>query len=1271
MSDNTKSAAALQAADPHTIPVLVSASSLSLRKRFYKKEDGSVGKEDYCNAKHFSVFHRTASSIRELSAVLSDLEIVSNNGIIRGAINEGVAPKKVRRLKKNFADVPRYFICIDVDELACPDLYDPLTESAETIIDYIIDLLPPEFHDASYHYQFSSSFGTEGLTGNGTFGQTLKAHIWFMLDQPRTCEELHRWAQAANDAAGFKLVDVSLYNPVQMHYVSRPHFDELIDPVKERSGFVERENDVVAIVIPDRKPPAAAIASGQRLTSVETAPGFENKLERIGPGGFHNPIYRAMCSYFWTCGHNGTDPDPAWLKQRLQGHIREADKGGRETAYIERCLSDNFLDDQIGRVYEQFQEGFEAIQQPSMDVVPTYPDKTKTLPEARKAVMDFVEAFIWQTLPAYMEAEEQYMHLHEKWRTLKRDAEEKGLMFFAPEPMPPVHPFDVLAPDVGTGKTYATLAYISRYIIRKKYLLGEALGPVVMMVPTIELAEEMEREAIRQGIRNVGIMRGRLRDNSDGTSKKMCKDPERIKAVEGFAGNAREYACGNGAGDRSCRHFAECAYQRQKITLKQKDLIIMAHTYLYLPPPIKNLAPEFVVIDEDITKSAIPDENKDNPNRNERDVLFDFLLEHRPVPDGQNRDGAKETEFLMRCSRRLYEALASCPDGSLSRKALEQNKITVRDCRKAAYLESIRIEEPDNIFPKLDTKTLVRRAKKVKNLRPYYILASMWELLAAFLDSPDQTICATVRTVQIKDRKILRILKKRTINEAYQRPTLLLDATFNQEAFRTIFCNPNRYLSIEVEKPHQYVRQITDIDVAVNSFTELDKKGQRVPSPMAYNVISHVRKIARLYAGKGEGKYDVLVVLPSKVEKLFQPLPENVALAHYNNIRGKNIYEGVACLIIASRLQPPVYSIEEKAEAAKQSIIDRIMPNKFGQFYYPERTLALRLADGSGQPVPRQRYHWDPMADALLQGSMVAEIIQAIGRGRGVNRTGKNPLAVDIITNIAMPITVNETMTHHELLSNRYDYMVMNGAMLCSPADQTTAYPGLFETPKSAPKYWENMSKNTPHTTIEEYTIAKWGELILRGANVPITHKVEYRSHDKARGRAKTFLYNAQIISSPLDWLKAYVSSDAVLVSGPEKLPWEASDLPWSEKLALPSQISRETSHLLPMPDLDNIERTPRTKDQEMEFTLEDLGHWYGKSKTEIQALLKKHEGDEQAAATELLCRAVISAEPANRAEVYNKLPQEVQEKLNLNLLQKLPYVQDLPPVSIITGRPD
>ena len=1258
MSDNSKSAAALQAADPHTIPVLVSASSLSLRKRFYKKEDGIVGKEDYCNAKHFSVFHRTVSNIQELSMLLSDLEGVSNNGIIRGALKDGVEPKETLRRLVNFSDMPRYFMCVDVDELPCPDFCDPLTEPAETVIDYIIGHLPSEFHDASYHYQFSSSFGTEGLTGNGTFGQTLKAHIWFILDQPRTCEELHRWAQAVNDAAGFKLVDVSLYNPVQMHYVSRPHFDGLLDPVKERSGFVERENDVVAIVIPDKKPATAAIHYGQRLTSVETAPGFENKLGRIGTDGFHNPIYRAMCSYFWACGHRGIEPDPAWLKQRLQDRIREAEQGGRDRAYIERCLSDSFLDDQIGRVHEQYLEDFETIPQPSQDVEPTYPDKSRPLAEARKAVMDFVDEFMWMTLPAWIEAQERYVRLYEKWREAKKEADENGQMFFAPEPIPPVHPVDVLAPDVGTGKTFATLAHISRYIIRKKYLLGEAMGPVVMMVPTIELAEEMEREAIRQGIRNVGIMRGRLRDNPDGTSKKMCKDPERIKAVEGFAGNAREYACGTGAAGYSCPLHAQCAYQKQKKTLQQKDLIIMAHSNYYIPPAIKDLDPSYVIIDEDITKSAIPDENIQNPSQDERDVLLDFLLEHRPVPDGKNRDGAKETEFLMRCSRRLHEALVSCPDGNLSREALERNKLTVRDCRKAAFLESIRIEEPDNIFPKLDTKILVSRAKKVKNLRPYYILASMWELLAVFLDSPEQKTCATVRIIPVGDnKKILRVLKKRSPHETYRRPTLLLDATFSPEAFRTIFGDYNRHLAIEVEKPYQYVRQITDTDVAVSSFKELDKNGKIRPTPIAHNIVSHIRKMSALYAGKGEGKYDVLVVLPSKIENLFQDekmflaLPDNVALAHYNNVRGKNIYEGVACLIIVSRLQPPVYPIEEKAEAAKQSAIHRIKPDKFGRLFYPTRNLALRLADGSGQPVPRQRYHWDPMADAVLQGAMVAEIIQAIGRGRGVNRTEDDPLAVDIITNIAMPVTVNETMTLHELLSNRYDYMVMNGAMLCSPADQATAYPSLFETPNSAPKYWENMSKNTPHTTIEEYTIAKWGELILRGANAPITHKVEYRSHDKARGRAKAFLYNAQIIPSPLDWLKAHVSSDAVLVSEPEKLLWEASNLSWPEKLALPSQIKRETSHLLPMPDLDKIERKPRTKDKEPTFTLEEIGHAFGKDKAEIQELLKKHKNDEQAVVVQLLHDAV----PVEGRVAYGRLPEIVQKRLDHQLLDGLP----------------
>ena len=1236
----------MQAADPHTIPILVSASSLSLRKRFYKKEDGSVGKEDYCNAKHFSVFHRTVSNIQELSMLLSDLEGVSNNGIIRGALKDGVEPKETLRRLVNFSDMPRYFMCVDVDELPCPDFCDPLIEPAETIIDYIIGHLPPEFHDASYHYQFSSSFGTEGLIGNGTFGQTLKAHIWFMLDQPRTCEELHRWAQVVNDAAGFKLVDVSLYNPVQMHYVSRPHFDGLIDPVKERSGFVERENDVVRLDIPLVQPSSVPESTGQKLPTGDVTPGFDNYLERIGgEDGFNLAIYKAIWSYLATCRTKGVNGDEEELKQRLRERIASADKGSRSQANIDRYMSDEYLDDQIRRAYEKFLLQTQA--QTARNLPPTYPDKAKPLAETRKDTQDFVAEFMLQTRSSWEVEKQAYEQACDEWRSAKREAEENGEVFTAPEPILPMPPIDVLAPDVGVGKTFAAISQIARYIYRKRYLDKEPFQPIVILAPTIELAEELKSEASRHGIKNVGIMRGRLQSNPEGTSKKMCMDPKRIKAIESFSGNARDHACGTGAVGYSCPLYAQCEYQKQRKALQSKDVVIMAHNYLFGPPPIKNFKPEFIVIDEDITKSAIPEGNFRNAAQDERDIRLDALTKKRLVPDTKGRSGRENTEFLMDCSYRLHRALQDCPEKELMREALERHDLTARDCKSAMHLERLRIKEPEDVFPKLDTDTLVKRAKKTENTRPYYILTSMWGLLADFLDDLDQTICATVRRV---GEKTLRILKKREIHECYQVPMLLLDATFSPEVFRSIFYEPNRYLAAEAKKPHQYVRQIIDTNVATSSFTE-DKK----PAPIAYDVYNHIQTSSRLFAGKGHGSYDVLVVLPLQVEFLFcaeeffPPLPDNVALAHFNALRGKNAWEGVANLIVVSRSLPQVCDIEEKAEAARQVAIARLEPNEDGHYFFRRMDKALRLVDGCGQIVSGQWYHPDTVAEGLRWAIQEAELIQAIGRARGVNRTEENPLVVDIITNTALPVTVHETMPLSRLVPDRFDFMAMNGAIPSNGKDQCMAYSGLYDTPKAAERAWERLKGNNPHLTVESYIIAKWGELISRGANPPVTHKVQYRN-DGARGPAKTFIYNAVLHPSPLDWLQKHVSSDIILASIPEPLPWEVVQLPWDKNRTSPALITDRSAHLLPMPDLDRIERKPRCKDKEPTFTLEEIGHAFGKSKTDIEALLKEYQNDERAVAHQLLRDAV----PVEGRAAYGRLPEIVQQKLDHTLLDGL-----------------
>lgn len=1237
MSDLIKDAAALQAADPYMLTVLESAPSRKLAKRFYRKDDGSVGKEDYSRAAKFMVTQRRVTNIHELSEVLTELERSPNHAVIRGALRSGVPSEKTERKKINFEEAQRAWIVIDMDRVQCPDYLDALTEP-EMVIEYLIGLLPPEFHDVTCHFQFSSSFGTEGFLDNGTPGQTLKAHLWFMLDRPCGNSDLKRWAEHVNRQAGFGLIDASLYNTVQLHYTAKPVFDGVPDPVRTRSGLLERLDDAVRIDIPLETPKATTTRTGQKLPPTDATPGFENYLARIGgEDGFNRAIYKAIWSYLATCKNKGVNGDEEELKQRLRERIASADRGTRSQAKIDRYMSDEYLDDQIRCAYEKFMAQMEA--RPSPDLPPTYPDKSRPLAEARKDTNDFVDTFMWETLPSWKKAQQEYAQACDNWWAAKREAEEKGEVFVMPEPVPPIPPIDVLAPDVGTGKNFTTISYIARHIYRKRYLDKEPVQPIAVFEPTIELAEEQRREFIKHGVKNVVIMRGRLQNNPYGTSKKMCKDPKRIKAVEGFAGNARDYACGTGAAGYSCPFYSECEYQKQRKALQDADVVIMAHNYLFGPPPINNFKPEFIVIDEDTTKTAIPEENIYNPAQSETDVPLSLLTQKRPVPDTKGRSGKKDTEFLMDCSYRLHRALQDCPEKGLTREALKQHNLTARDCRTAMGIERRRIKEQEDIFPKLDTNTLVERAEKAENQRPIYILTSMWELLADFLDNPDQTICATVRRV---DDKTLRVLKKRTIHECYRVPALLLDATFSPEVFKSIFYEPNRYLSVEAQKPYQYVRQIVDTNVATSSFIEDGK-----PAPIAHDIYNHIQVASRIFAGKGRGLHDVLVVLPLPVENLFlteeffPPLPGNVALAHFNAVRGKNIWEDVANIIVASRLLPQVLEIEEKAEAARQNTIIRLEPNEDGSYFFRRKDKALRLVDGRGQAVSGQWYHPDTVAEGLRWGVLEAELIQAIGRARGVNRTAENPLVVDIITNTVLPVTVHETMPLSRLVPDRFDLMALNGAIPSNANDQFSAYPGLYETPKAAERAWERLKGNNPHLTVESYTIAKWGVLISRGANPPVTHKVQYR-HAGARGPSKIFLYNAEIWPRPLDWLQKHVSPDVVLVSEPEVLPWQGNKLPWIAKRTPPHMITDRSAHLLPMPDLDRIERKPRTKGKEPVFALEEVGQGFGVSAADLGIMLKAHKGDETAVVIDLLSKAV----QAEGAAAFKKLPQAVQDRL-------------------------
>lgn len=201
--------------------------------------DGTI--KGYDRAKNYHSWSLEVSNIQELSELLSLYETEPRVVVIRGQHKSGVGAELVEteRTLEAFEEVPHHWICIDVDSFK-PVLADPVAEPAAAVAEFIDSCLPAEFRGAAHHWQLSSSAGKPGGE------DTLRAHVWFWLSEPRGQVELEGWAR------GLQLpIDVTVFRTVQPIYTAAPVIEDgAVCPVKVRSGFTPGANSV-DLSIPD------------------------------------------------------------------------------------------------------------------------------------------------------------------------------------------------------------------------------------------------------------------------------------------------------------------------------------------------------------------------------------------------------------------------------------------------------------------------------------------------------------------------------------------------------------------------------------------------------------------------------------------------------------------------------------------------------------------------------------------------------------------------------------------------------------------------------------------------------------------------------------------------------------------------------------------------------------------------------------------------------------------------------------------------------------
>ena len=530
---------------------------------------------------------------------------------------------------------------------------------------------------------------------------------------------------------------------------------------------------------------------------------------------------------------------------------------------------------------------------------------------------------------------------------------------------PPRHGIDA---QVGLGKTEAYLSQLPKLVATLKK--GHC---VVIGVPNHRLSMELKQRTQNLGV-DAEVYLGPNQEDPDQPGKTMCWIPDDLQVMQ-KAGMGNMLCT-------ACSHRQQCGFQKQRS--KEASVWIVAHQILYRKrgkpiPPV-----DFVIIDEDPLNAGLEGENPKQPKILFCDDVHDDVEEAiSKLPLG--REFARD-EFEI-SDDRLKELIRR------SYAAMQRVKLTASSSQ----------QEIDDAI-----KTAKRNSKHVEQAQFYRAILNNgpWAMRA-------------VRTTD--GRMALQWLRQRVIHRDFDVPTLFADATAQWDATRHMvdcYQSPPGYVGepfvdedgsisfdydypldpviypitkVRAATPHVFVRQVL-FSGAASRFRD-DVTGQK-----------NVGRIRRYIEGRSAMYGRVLVVCQLGLEERLTALglPTNVETAHFNALRGRDEWKDVDLLIVIGRTQPPPNAMELHAEAL---------------FHVECKTLGPDYYDGVWAPLTgttelvRSEQHPDQRAEIMRWSACEAELIQAIGRGRGVNRTEDDPLQVDIINTVPLPdIKVNEVV---------------------------------------------------------------------------------------------------------------------------------------------------------------------------------------------------------------------------------------------------------------------
>jgi putative DNA primase/helicase len=736
--------------------------------------------------------------------------------------------------------------------------------------------------------------------------------------------------------------------------------------------------------------------------------------------------------------------DSVFVESLLQRIVQKHDAGEviQPEDIMERISNDPVYDvirnlcREIGVALPDPEPVEEAVDAPvKAPVVPKYRMSTETAEKARKRMKRAVHGYLNTVLSFY----EQKRRPAFAWLNANNDNRRT------------LHAG--LHCDVGLGKSTEGIAMVANYIAKAK--TEGYPHRVLWLVPHHALSAEAFKGMVAAGV-EVEVWRGRDADDPNSTDPKtgnpyqMCRDTEAVNDANAVGAEVDKTVCGTLTGAH-CPFLATCAYKAQRDACETADVVIAAHNVLFTPLARSVLdGVGLVIVDEGFWSKGI---------FGDRDISLHALsadLVSYPVLEKHAPDITATAWLEDLCKTVTKEALSLNEHDFLT--AAQLGGITENDAERAARLEYRRKVDVQMWpgMPPVDRKAAKDSAVINGSLARR---AAMWKTIAGILSGDVRHAGRLQKSSPVNKSGITPLLVLRSRHDIARQiielPVLILDATYQREIVREFFPNAREITPhVRATTPNMIIRHIVGwrkegrlIGGFAKSTLCISNSDNTKTKAKKAAKIAKLRKFVRLHTGDGTS----LVITYQDLEKDFAEI-RGCTTVHFNNITGLDRFGKVDAIFVIGRTLPN----SEDTRRMALSLFGRVVPAEDAV----ETPAGVLMDDGTGTEIIGRAYTNEHL-ETIRWACADAEVIQAAGRGRGVNRTEDNPLRVFLMTDSVVPFAVRSVEAWADAEPTCLDEMWMAGGVLFSPSDAATMYPDLFANEESAKKALQRIHTGT------------------------------------------------------------------------------------------------------------------------------------------------------------------------------------------------------------------